>query len=161
MNKTVGGINMDGLNFKGKMSDVVVVGYGGSELEEILADVAQETGRTITPEANPEKGGYYRSDHFNFAKRGVPILYAGGGTVDRERGAEYVKQRNAEFIAKHYHAPSDEIQDDWDLDAAIEDLRIYYKIGQHLVYSDVWPEWYEGNEFRAIREASLATDAAE
>ncbi len=100
MNKTVGGINMDGLNFKGKMSDVVVVGYGGSEMEEILADVARESGRTITPEANPEKGSYYRSDHFNFAKNGVPILYAGGGTVDRERGAEYVKQRNAEYIAR-------------------------------------------------------------
>ena len=161
MNKTVGGINMDGLNFKGKMSDIVVVGYGGSEIEAILADVARETGRTITPEANPEKGSYYRSDHFNFAKNGVPILYAGGGTVDRERGAEYVKQRNAEYIAKHYHAPSDEIQDDWDLDAAIEDLRIYYKIGHRLVYSDEWPEWYEGNEFRAIREASLATGASE
>jgi len=161
MNKTVGGINMDGLNFKGKMSDIVVVGYGGSEMEAILKDVARETGRTITPEANPEKGSYYRSDHFNFAKNGVPILYAGGGTVDRERGAEYVKQRNAEYIAKHYHAPSDEIQDDWDLDAAIEDLRIYYKIGHRLAYSDDWPEWYEGNEFRAIREASLATGVSE
>ena len=161
MNRTVGGINMDGLNFKGKMSDVVVVGYGGSEMEEILADVARETGRTITPEANPEKGSYYRSDHFNFAKNGVPILYAGGGTIDRERGAEYVKQRNAEYIAKRYHAPGDEIQDDWDLDAAIEDLRIYFKIGQHLAYSNDWPEWYEGNEFRAIREASLATRPGE
>ena len=161
MNKTVGGINMDGLNFKGKMSDVVVVGYGSSEMEEILTDVARETGRTITPEANPEKGSYYRSDHFNFAKNGVPILYAGGGTVDRERGAEYVKQRNAEYIAKYYHSPSDEIQDDWDLDAGVEDLRIYYKIGHRLAYSDDWPEWYEGNEFRAIREASLATDSAE
>ena len=161
MNKTVGGINMDGLNFKGKMSDVVVVGYGGSEMEEILADVARETGRTITPEANPEKGSYYRSDHFNFAKNGVPILYAGGGTVDRERGAEYVKQKNAEYIAKRYHAPGDEIQDDWDLDAGIEDLRIYYEIGHRLAYSDVWPEWYEGNEFRAIRENSLVTGSAE
>ena len=161
MNKTVGGINMDGLNFKGKMSDIVVVGYGGSEMEDILAEVARETGRTITPEANPEKGSYYRSDHFNFAKNGVPILYAGGGTVDRERGAEYVKQRNAEYIAKHYHSPSDEIQDDWDLDAAIEDLRIYYKIGHRIAFNDDWPEWYEGNEFRAIREASLAADAAE
>ena len=161
MNKTVGGINMDGLNFKGKMSDVVVVGYGGSEMEEILADVARETGRTITPEANPEKGSYYRSDHFNFAKNGVPILYAGGGTVDRERGAEYVKQRNAEYIRERYHAPGDEIQDDWDLDAALEDLRIYYEIGHRLAYSNAWPEWYEGNEFRAIREASLVTDIAE
>ncbi|MGA9572718.1 MAG: M28 family metallopeptidase [Lysobacterales bacterium] len=161
MNKTVGGINLDVLNFLGKMNDVVVVGYGGSQMEDILADVARESGRTITPEANPEKGGYYRSDHFNFAKNGVPILYARGGTVDREHGAEYVKQRNAEYIAKRYHAPGDEIQDDWDLEAGIEDLRLFYEIGHRVAYSDMWPEWYEGNEFRAIREASLSQKPGE
>ena len=158
MNKTVAGINMDVLNFRGKMSDIVVVGYGASEMEDILAEVAMESGRTLTPEATPEKGSYYRSDHFNFAKNGVPILYAKGGTTDREHGAEYVKKRNAEYIANHYHAPSDEISDDWDLDAAIEDLRLYYLIGRHVAFGDAWPEWYEGNEFRAIREASLATE---
>ena len=161
MNKTVGGINMDVLNFRGKMSDIVVVGYGGSEMEDILADVARESGRTLTPEATPEKGSYYRSDHFNFAKNGVPILYANGGTTDREHGAEYVKQRNAAYIAERYHAPGDEIREDWDLDAAIEDLQLYYRIGHHVAFGDAWPQWYEGNEFRAIREASLATDSAE
>jgi len=155
MNKTVAGINMDGLNFRGKMSDIVVVGYGGSEMEDILAGVAREAGRTLTPEATPEKGSYYRSDHFNFAKNGVPILYAKGGTTDREHGAEHIKQRNAKYIAERYHAPGDEIQDDWDLDAAIEDLRLYFRIGHQVANGDGWPEWYEGNEFRAIREASL------
>ena len=161
MNKTVAGINMDGLNFRGKMSDIVVVGYGGSEMEDVLADVARESGRTLTPEATPEKGSYYRSDHFNFAKNGVPILYAKGGTTDREHGAEYVKQRNAAYVAERYHAPGDEIQEDWDLDAAIEDLQLYYRIGHHIAFGDAWPQWYEGNEFRAIREASMATEAAE
>jgi len=161
MNKTVGGINMDVLNFRGKMSDIVVVGYGGSEMEDILADVARESGRSLTPEATPEKGSYYRSDHFNFAKNGVPILYAKGGTTDREHGAEYVKQRNAEYVAERYHAPSDEIREDWDLDAAVEDLQLYYRIGHHVAFGDAWPQWYEGNEFRAIREASLATEPAE
>jgi len=156
MNKTVAGINMDGLNFIGGMSDIVVVGYGASQMEDILADVARKQGRTVTPEANPERGGYYRSDHFNFAKQGVPILYAGGGTVDRVRGAEYVKQRRADFIANYYHAPTDEIQDDWDTEAAIEDLRLYYEIGRRIAFSDQWPQWREGNEFRAIREASLS-----
>jgi len=156
MNKTVAGINMDGLNFRGKMSDVVVIGYGGSEMEDILASEAGKTGRTVTPEATPEKGYYYRSDHFNFAKKGVPILYVKGGTTDRERGAEYVSQRNAEYVAKRYHSPGDEIQEDWDLDAAIEDLHLFYRIGHQIVYSDKWPQWYEGNEFRAIREASMA-----
>ena len=161
MNKTVAGINMDGLNFRGKMSDIVVVGYGGSEMEDVLANVARESGRTLTPEATPEKGSYYRSDHFNFAKNGVPILYAKGGTTDREHGAEYVKQRNAQYVAERYHAPGDEIQEDWDLDAAIEDLQLYYRIGHHIAFGDAWPQWYEGNEFRAIREASLATEATE
>ena len=161
MNKTVGGINMDVLNFRGKMSDIVVVGYGGSEMEDILADVARESGRTLTPEATPEKGSYYRSDHFNFAKNGVPILYAKGGTTDREHGAEYVKQRNAEYVAERYHAPGDEIREDWDLEAALEDLQLYYRIGHHIAFADVWSQWYEGNEFRAIREASMGTESAE
>ena len=161
MNKTVSGINMDGLNFRGKMSDIVVVGYGGSEMEDVLAGVARESGRTLTPEATPEKGSYYRSDHFNFAKNGVPILYAGGGTTDREHGADYIKQRNAEYVAERYHAPGDEIQEDWDLDAAIEDLQLYFRIGHQVANGDGWPEWYEGNEFRAIREASLNSVSAE
>ena len=72
-----------------------------------------------------------------------------------------MKQRNAEYIAERYHAPGDEIRDDWDLDAAIEDLNLYYRIGHHVAFGDVWPEWYEGNEFRAIREASLATGSGE
>ena len=130
-------------------------------MEDILAAVARESGRTLTPEATPEKGSYYRSDHFNFAKNGVPILYAGGGTTDREHGAEYIKQRNAEYIAERYHAPGDEIRDDWDLDAAIEDLQLYFRIGHQVANGDGWPEWYEGNEFRAIREASLDNVSAE
>ena len=156
MSKTVGGINMDRLNFRGKMNDIVVIGHGGSEMEDVLADIARETGRTVTPEATPEKGFYYRSDHFNFAKKGVPILYARGGTVDREHGEEYITRKDAEFVANRYHSPGDEIQDDWDLDAAVEDLHIFYRIGHRLANGNEWPQWYEGNEFRAIREASLA-----
>ncbi len=158
LSKTVGGINMDRLNFRGKMNDVVVIGHGASQMEDILADVAREQGRTVTPESTPEKGYYYRSDHFNFAKKGVPILFARGGTVDREHGADYVTRRNAEFVADRYHSPADEIQDDWDVEAAVEDLHLYYRIGHHLANSSEWPAWYEGNEFKAIREASLATD---
>ena len=156
MNKTVGGINMDVLNFRGKMNDVVVMGYGGSEMETILAEEALPYGRTLTPEPTPEKGFYYRSDHFNFAKRGVPILYARGGTADRAHGAEYVTKRNEEYIKNRYHSPADEISEDWDVEAAIEDLVLFYKIGKRVANSNEWPQWFEGNEFRAIREASLA-----
>ncbi len=155
MNKTVAGINMDRLNFRGKMSDIVVTGFGASEMETILADEAKKVGRTLTPEPTPEKGYYYRSDHFNFAKRGVPILYARGGTVDRTHGADYVAQREADYVEHRYHSPADEIQPDWDVDAAVEDLRLFFKIGERLANDDEWPQWFKGNEFRAIREASL------
>jgi Zn-dependent M28 family amino/carboxypeptidase len=161
MNKTVGGINMDRLNFRGKMNDVVVIGYGGSEMETILAEEALPYGRTLTPESTPEKGYYYRSDHFNFAKKGVPILYARGGTADRTHGAEYIMKRNADFVENRYHSPADEVREDWDLDAAVEDLVIFYKIGKRLANSNEWPQWFEGNEFRAIREASLAEKSQE
>ncbi len=155
MNKTVGGINMDRLNFRGKVNDVVVMGFGGSEMETILAEEARPYGRTLTPEPTPEKGFYYRSDHFNFAKRGVPILYARGGTADRTHGADYIAKRNEEYVKNRYHSPADEISEDWDVEAAIEDLVLFYKIGKRVANSDEWPHWYEGNEFRAIREASL------
>jgi len=156
LNKTVGGINMDRLNFSGKVNDVVVVGYGGSEMETVLAEEALKYGRTVTPEATPEKGFYYRSDHFNFAKKGVPILYARGGTVDRTYGADYITQRNADFVKNRYHSPADEVNEDWDVDAAVEDLKLFFDIGNRLANSKEWPQWFEGNEFRAIREASLA-----
>jgi len=156
MNKTVGGINMDRLNLRGKMNDVVVIGYGGSEMESLLAEEARPFGRTLTPESTPEKGYYYRSDHFNFAKKGVPVLYARGGTADRTHGADYITQRNADFVKHRYHSPADEVSDDWDLEAAVEDLVLFYQIGKRLANNNDWPQWFEGNEFRAIREASLA-----
>ena len=158
MNKTVGGINMDRLNFRGKMNDVVVIGHGGSEMEKILAEEALKYGRTVTPESTPEKGYYYRSDHFNFAKKGVPILYARGGTVERNHGADYITERNADYVKNRYHSPADEVNDNWDVDAAVEDLVLFFNIGNRLANSTEWPQWYEGNEFRAIREASLMTN---
>ena len=110
----------------------------------------------MTPESTPEKGYYYRSDHFNFAKKGVPILYARGGTVDRNHGAEYITERNADYVKNRYHSPADEVNDNWDVDAAVEDLVLFFNIGNRLANSVEWPQWYEGNEFRAIREALLA-----
>jgi len=155
MNKTVGGINMDRLNFRGKMNDVVVIGHGGSEMETVLAEEALKFGRTVTPESTPEKGYYYRSDHFNFAKKGVPILYARGGTVDRNHGADYITERNADYVKNRYHSPADEVNESWDVDAAVEDLVLFFNIGNRVANSNEWPQWFDGNEFRAIREASL------
>jgi Zn-dependent M28 family amino/carboxypeptidase len=86
----------------------------------------------------------------------VPILYARGGTLDRTHGADYIRQRNADYVANRYHSPADEVNPDWDVDAAVEDLQLFHDIGARLANSKEWPQWYEGNEFRAIREASLA-----
>jgi Zn-dependent M28 family amino/carboxypeptidase len=155
MNKTVAGINMDRLNFRGKVNDVVVIGHGASDMELILAEEAKPFGRTVTPESTPERGYYYRSDHFNFAKKGVPVLYARGGTVERSKGAEYITLRNKDYVDNRYHSPADEVSDDWDLDAAVEDLKLFYVIGRRLANGNEWPNWFEGNEFRSIRDQSL------
>jgi len=155
MRKTVGGINMDSMHVYGPTNDVVVVGYGSSELEDILRQKAQAQARTVKPEEHPERGGYYRSDHFNFAKKGVPMLYAKSGSDHRELGPAYIEARSAEFLKQRYHTALDEIDDDWDLRGAVLDIGLYFSIGLELADSDQWPEWYEGNEFRSVREYSL------
>ncbi len=156
MNQTVAGINMDVLNFAGLVNDIEVVGFGGSEMEDVLATEARHFGRTLTPEATPEAGYYYRSDHFNFAKKGVPILYAKGGTVGREVSNEAIAEYKATYRAERYHGVADEIIDDWNIDSAVEDLQLFFRIGANVADSDQWPEWNVGNEFKAIRNASLA-----
>jgi Zn-dependent M28 family amino/carboxypeptidase len=139
----------------GPTRDVVIVGYGSSELEDILRKAAAEQGRVVEPEPHPERGYYYRSDHFNFAKQGVPMLYAESGTDHRELGPEYIEARSEEYNDMYYHQPGDEVRESWDLRGAMEDIRLYYEVGLEVADSDAWPEWFEGNEFRAIREASL------
>ncbi len=156
LNKTVGGINMDALSVYGPTEDVVVVGYGSSSLEEQLKIAAQSQNRLVEPEPTPEKGFFYRSDHFNFAKRGVPVLYAKGGVKHREKGEQWMRDINAYHIANRYHAPGDEINEDWDLRGMVEDVKLFFNIGEHFANSSETPYWYEGNEFKAIRDASLA-----
>lgn len=154
MSRTVGGINIDAMHVWGPTSDVVVVGYGSSELEDILITAAGRQNRVVKPEENPERGYYYRSDHFNFAKKGVPMLYAESGSDHRELGPEYVQGKSDEYVENRYHQPDDEVQPDWDLRGAMEDIELYFAIGREVADGDAWPQWYEGNEFRAIREKS-------
>jgi Zn-dependent M28 family amino/carboxypeptidase len=154
MHNTVGGINIDSMLVYGPTNDVVVVGYGSSELEDVLIRKAGEQGRFVKPEEHPERGGYYRSDHFNFARKGVPMLYAKGGSDHRELGPDYIPAKNLEFLKNRYHTVLDEVGDDWDLRGAIEDAGLYFRIGLEVADSEQWPEWYEGNEFRAVREES-------
>jgi Zn-dependent M28 family amino/carboxypeptidase len=157
LSKTVGGINMDSLHVYGPTNDVVVVGYGSSELEDILREKANAQNRIVKPEEHPERGGYYRSDHFNFAKKGVPMLYAESGSDHRELGPDYIKIKSSEYLKNRYHTALDEIEDDWDLRGLVQDIEMYFAIGLEVADGEAWPEWYEGNEFRSVREHSLTS----
>jgi Zn-dependent M28 family amino/carboxypeptidase len=137
---------------------VVVVGYGSSELEDILIRKAGEQKRVVKPEEHPERGSYYRSDHFNFARKGVPMLYAKSGSDHRELGPDYLPEKGKEFLKHRYHTANDEINDEWDLRGAVEDIQMYFRIGLEVADGNDWPEWYEGNEFRSVRESSRPAD---
>jgi Zn-dependent M28 family amino/carboxypeptidase len=154
-NKTVANINMDGLNHIDKTKDITVIGQGQSELEDYLKEAAQKMGRTISFETHPEAGYYYRSDHFNFAKVGIPALYTGAGIDVIGKGVAYGKQRKEEYTEKDYHRPSDEYTAVWDVTGAIEDLKLLFMVGKRLATEEKWAGWKEGSEFKAIRQKSL------
>ena len=154
--KTVANINMDGINPYGRMKDIVLVGKGQSELEELLAEEAEKVGRYTSPEPTPSAGYYFRSDHFNFAKIGIPALYTNTGVDHREKGIEHGKELHMEYTAKYYHKPSDEYDADrWNLEGAVEDVELLYQVGKRLAFSTVWPNWKEGSEFKAARDAYM------
>jgi Zn-dependent M28 family amino/carboxypeptidase len=156
LTKTAANINMDALPIIGPTNDVVVVGYGSSELENVLRDAAAAQNRTVVQEPTPQNGFYYRSDHFNFAKVGVPALYAKGGFDHREKGEEYGRQMAIDYTSNRYHKPSDEYSADWDLRGAAEDLQLLHEVGRRVADSDGWPQWLEGSEFKARRDAAMA-----
>lgn len=152
--KTVATINLDAMPVLGPTRDMVVTGKGNSQLEDLLATVAEKQGRTLVQESAPEKGYYFRSDHFNFAKAGVPALYAKGGTDNTEHGKDYVLQVTQDYLANRYHKPGDEFDPNWDLRGVVQDLNALYYVGRQLAGSRDWPNWYEGNAFRAARDVS-------
>jgi len=155
LEKTVANINVDGVNQWGRTKDITVVGMGASDLDDYLRDAAAEQGRTLRPDPEPEKGFYYRSDHFNFAKQGVPALYTDTGVEFIGKDAEYSKKKRDEYTNVDYHAPSDHIKPDWDLTGAADDADLMFLIGYRVANADKFPEWKPGNEFRAKREAML------
>ena len=152
LDKTVANINMDVLNSFGKTKDIVVVGQGQSDLEDYLKDAAQKMNRVIAYEPHPEAGYYYRSDHFNFAKVGVPALYINSGIDVIGKGKEFGKQKLDEYTTKYYHRPSDEYKTDWNMDGGIEDLKLLFLVGKRLAFEDKWPKWKDGSEFKGIRK---------
>jgi Zn-dependent M28 family amino/carboxypeptidase len=156
LNHIVGGINLDMNLPEGPSRDLVLVGNGASELEDILAGTLKAQGRVIAPDPEPEKGMFYRSDHISLAKVGVPMLYPDGG-FDLLAGGKKAGQAVRDDYREHrYHQPSDEYDPKWDLSGPIEDLQALYAFGATLADSGQWPDWYPGNEFRAIRDRSRA-----
>ncbi len=154
LGQTVAGLNMDGLSNFGPTNDLVVIGYGMSELDAIADRAVGAQGRRVVADPEPEKGYYFRSDHFELAKMGVPMIYPEHGIDHVERGEEYGREMNARYTAERYHMVTDEYDDTWDLSGAVPDVRLYYEMGRQVIDSDAWPNWNEGTEFRAIRDAS-------
>jgi Zn-dependent M28 family amino/carboxypeptidase len=149
-----GGLNMDNLYAVGPTRDVTVIGFGKSELEDELRRAARKQDRVIVQEPAPEKGFFYRSDHFNLAKQGVPMLYTKAGVDSPTKGADWGKRWLDDYTARRYHQPSDEYDASWDVSGILRDLQLYYDVGLAVADSALWPNWYEGTEFRAIRDAS-------
>jgi Zn-dependent M28 family amino/carboxypeptidase len=147
---------MDGLNVNGKAKDFVLVGAGKSELEDLVKPLVAAEGRVITLESNPERGSYYRSDHFSFAKLGVPMLYGESGEDLVTGGREAGHKAAEDYVTNRYHKPQDEYDARWDWSGAIQDLNIYYGLGRQLAEGAAWPNWYRGTEFRAVRDKSRA-----
>ena len=152
--QTVAGLNMDGLSYFGPTNELIVQGYGMSQLDEIADRAAAAQGRRIDPDPEPEKGYYFRSDHFELAKMGVPMIYPDHGIDHVEHGSEYGSERNALYVAERYHMVTDEFDDSWDLTGVVPDVLLYYDIGAAVIDSDLWPEWNEGTEFKAARDES-------
>ncbi len=155
LDRTLANLNMDGLNAWGRTRDITVIGLGNTTLDEVLGEAAKRQNRVLKPDAEPQKGFYYRSDHFEFAKEGVPALYTDSGTEYIGQSQEWAMQKREEYTKNDYHKPSDEVKPDWDLSGAVEDLRLFLMVGHRVAEAERWPEWKEGTEFKAKRESML------
>jgi Zn-dependent M28 family amino/carboxypeptidase len=155
LDKTLANINIDGVNQWGRTKDLIVVGLGNSTLDDVLAEAAAGKGRVLKPDAEPEKGFFYRSDHFEFAKQGVPALDTDSGTEFVGKPADYGMKKRAEYTANDYHKVSDEVKPDWDLEGAVDDARLLFEVGVRVAQGERWPEWKPGTEFKAKRDQML------
>jgi Zn-dependent M28 family amino/carboxypeptidase len=153
--KTLAAINMDALNVYGRTKDLVLIGLGYSELDDFARKAASQQNRIIVPDPEPEKGFYYRSDHFEFALQGVPAMNPEAGIDFIEKPPGYGRKTRDEFTANDYHKPSDKIKPDWDLSGMLEDLQLFGAAGLAIANADHYPQWKPGTEFKAKREAQL------
>ena len=155
LEKTVANLNIDGGQIMGPSRDIEVIGYGNSTLDDVAAGILKRDGRSLTPDTEPEKGFFYRSDHFEFAKQGVPAFYTHSGKDIIGKPAGYGRQKRDEYTAQDYHKVSDEIKPWWDFEGAVLDTRLYFEIGRQVGDTDKLPEWKPGTEFKAKRDAIL------
>jgi Zn-dependent M28 family amino/carboxypeptidase len=155
LNKTLANINMDGVNQWGRTKDITMVGDDNSTLIDLLREVSKMQNRVVNPDPEPEKGFYYRSDHFEFAKQGVPALYTDSGIDYIGKDAAFSKQKRDEYTAKDYHKVSDQIKPDWDLAGAVDDAQLLMIIGHRISQTDTFPTWKSGSEFKAKRDAMM------
>jgi Zn-dependent M28 family amino/carboxypeptidase len=154
LSQTVGGVNMDAFSMSGPAKNLTVIGKGKSQLDSYLEAAAKSEGRTPEMEPTPEKGFYYRSDHFSFAKLGVPMVYFEGGDDLIIGGKAAAKAAADDYEKNRYHAPGDEFDEKWDWSGVMSDLKLYYRVGRMLAMTNAWPNWNEGDEFRAVRDKS-------
>jgi Zn-dependent M28 family amino/carboxypeptidase len=158
-NKTLANINIDGVNQWGRTKDITMVGDDNSTLIDLLREAAGTQNRTVKPDPDAAKGFYYRSDHFEFAKVGIPALYVNEGTEYIGKDVNFSRQKRDEYEAKDYHKPSDEIKPDWDLSGAVEDVQLLTLIGYRVAQGDKYPEWKAGSEFKAKRDETMRSVA--
>ncbi len=153
--RTLADINLEGLNVHGKTKDLTIIGLGNSDLDDYIREAATAQGRVLRPDPEPEKGMYYRSDHFPFAKQGVPSLEPDSGIEFVGKPAGYGRKLRDEYIANDYHRPSDKVKPDWDLGGGIQDLQLFYLVGYRVADAVRYPQWKPGSEFKARRDAQL------
>ena len=155
LNKTVAGINIDAILPVGDTKDIIVVGHGASQIEDRLKAILDKEGKYIVPDQNPSAGYFYRSDHISLAKKGVPMLYADSGNDHVTKGEAFGKSFGETYTAERYHQVTDEYSPDWDMSGIEKTSQIFYELGMNIANTPEWPNWYEGNEFRALRDDML------
>jgi Zn-dependent M28 family amino/carboxypeptidase len=156
LNKTAAVINMDALNISGKTNDMTIIGFGNSELDDYAIAVLEKYDRYASPDPAPEKGGFFRSDHLNFAIAGVPALYPSKGIDDVEHGKEWGLDETEKWIMEHYHKPSDNFEPEiWKFDGMIDDIRVFFEIGYNLSMSEEFPEWKPESIYKPAREKMM------
>jgi Zn-dependent M28 family amino/carboxypeptidase len=155
LERTLADINIDTVNPWGKTRDIEDLSNNNSTLDDLLAAAAKRNGREMKPNSQPERGAFYRADHFEFSKRGVPSLYTGGGKDFIEKQANFGQQKKDDYTAHHYHQVSDEVDPNWDLSGAVQDVQLLFEAGYQVANGDKFPEWKPGTEFKAKRDEML------